>query len=113
MSNNMTTTLKGFRVEDITFHNARRQCEIDNEIDKTEDEESVVKAPISLTPEQVKDFYKSKIALAKDSNEKRVYSQTINWIDELSEVKKKLFLLEYKEVVANEGTDTDDLVEEQ
>ena len=40
MSNNMTTTLKGFRVEDITFKNARRQCEIENEIDKTEEEET-------------------------------------------------------------------------
>ena len=111
--NNVTTTLKGFRVEDVTFKNARRQCEIDNEIDDIEDEEGVVKAPISLTPEQVKDFYKSKIALAKDSNEKRLYSQTINWIDELSEVKKKLFLLESKEVVVNEGTDDEDIVKEQ
>lgn len=109
MSNNMTTTLKGFRVEDITFKNARRQCEIDKEIDNPEDEEGVVKAPISLTPEQIKDFYRMKISLSKDSNEKRVYSQTIDWIDELSEVKKKLFLLESKEVVENNDGTGDDI----
>ena len=109
--NNTTTTRSGFRIEDITFRNARRQCEIENEIEKTEEEVSDVKAPISLTPEQVKDFLKSKIALAKDSNEKRLYSQTINWIDELSEVKKKLFLLESKEVVVNDDGTADDIEE--
>lgn len=109
--NNTTTTHSGFRVEDITFRNARRQCEIENEIEKTEEEVSVVKAPISLTPEQVKDFLKSKIALSSDSNEKRLYSQTISWIDELSEVKKKLFLLESKEVVVNDDGTADDIEE--
>lgn len=111
MSERVTTTQKGFRVEDITFKNARRQCEIDNEIDNTEDEEGVVKAPISLTPEQVKDFYRTKISLCKDSNEKRLYSQTISWIDELSEVKKKLFALESKEVVENDDGTADDIEE--
>lgn len=108
---NMTTTRNGFRVEDITFKNARRQCEIDNEVEKTEEEEGVVKAPISLTPEQVKEFYLMKIAVSKDSNEKRVYSQTIKWIDELSEVKKKLFALESKEVVVNDDGTADDIEE--
>lgn len=112
MSNNMTTTRNGFRVEDITFKNARRQCEIDNEIEKTEEEEGVVKAPVSLTPEQVKDFLMMKIAVSKDSNEKRVYSQMIKWIDELSEVKKKLFALESKEVVENDDGTADDIEEE-
>lgn len=111
MSNNMTTTRNGFRVEDITFKNARRQCEIENEIEKTEEEEGVVKAPISLTPEQVKDFLMMKISLSKDSNEKRVYSQMIKWIDELSEVKKKLFALEAKEVVENDDGTADDIEE--
>lgn len=109
--NDVTTTRNGFRVEDITFKNARRQCEIENEIDRPESEEGSVKAPISLTPEQVKEFYKMKISLSSDSNEKRVYSQTINWIDELSEVKKKLFLLESKEVVENDDGTADDIEE--
>ena len=51
----MTTTKNGFRVEDITFKGARRQCEIDNEIEHEEGENTQdVKAPVSLTPEQVK-----------------------------------------------------------
>lgn len=97
MKNNVTTTKNGFRVEDITFRNARRQCEIENEIEHTEEEESEVKAPVSLTPEQVKMFYLTKIAVSKDSNEKRLYSQTIKWIDELLEIKKKMIALEEKQ----------------
>ena len=92
----MTTTINGFKVEDITFKHARKQSEILKEIEQEEPEEQEVKAPVSLTPEQVKDFYKKKIEVAKDSNEKRVYSQTIKWIDELAETKKKLFTAEEK-----------------
>lgn len=100
--NNVTTTRSGFRVEDITFKNARQQSAILNEIEHEEIVEESIKAPISLTPEQVKQFYKDKIAIARDSNEKRVYSQTIKWIDELLDTKKKLFALESKEVVEND-----------
>lgn len=107
----MTTTRNGFRVEDITFKGARKQSQIDNEIEHTEVEQEDVKAPISLTPEQVKMFYTQKIAVAKDSNEKRVYSQTIKWIDELLETKKKLFILESKEVVENDDGTADDIEE--
>lgn len=103
MLKSVTTTKNGFKVEDITFKHARRQSEIVNEIEPEEYEENDVKAPVSLTPEQVKDFYKKKIEVARDSNEKRVYSQTIKWIDELLGVKKKLFLLEEK--IASEVKD--------
>ena len=107
----VTTTTKGFRVEDITFRGARRQCEIDNEIEHEEVVEDNVKAPISLTPEQVKAFYMLKITNARDSNEKRVYAQTIRWIDELLETKKKLFALEAKEVVDNDDGTADSIEE--
>ena len=108
----MTTTRNGFRTEDITFRGARKQSEILNEIDSNEElDNDNIKAPVSLTPEQVKDFYRQKIAVAKDSNEKRVYSQTISWIDELAETKKKLFALEAKEVVDNDDG-TGDSIEE-
>ena len=107
----MTTTTKGFRVEDITFKGARRQCEIENEIEREEETEDDVQAPVSLTPEQVKSFYMTKIANAKDSNEKRLYSQTIKWIDELLETKKKLFALENKEVVVNDDGTADSIEE--
>lgn len=94
----MTTTRNGFKVEDVTFRGARLQSEILKEIEPEDIPEEEVKAPVSLTPEQVKAFYVSKIAVARDSNEKRVYAQTIKWIDELLETKKKLFILESKEV---------------
>ena len=107
--NDVTTTRNGFRVEDITFKNARRQCEIDNEIEKSEEVEDSIQAPVSLTPEQVKSFYMLKIASAKDSNEKRVYAQTIRWIDELLDTKKKLFALEAKEVKENDDGTADSI----
>ena len=107
--NDVTTTKNGFRVEDITFKNARRQCEIDNEIEKSEEVEDSIQAPVSLTPEQVKSFYMLKIASAKDSNEKRVYAQTIRWIDELLDTKKKLFALEAKEVKENDDGTADSI----
>lgn len=109
--NRVTTTQNGFRVEDVTFRGARRQSEIDNEIDRVEVVQEDIKAPVSLTPEQVKDFYTQKIAVARDSNEKRVYAQTINWIDELLETKKKLFTLEAKEVIENDDGTADDIEE--
>lgn len=93
----VTTTRNGFRVEDITFKNARKQSEILNEMEIEELEEVEVKPPVSLTPEQVKQFYLEKIKVARSTDEKRVYSQTISWIDELLETKKKLFALEAKE----------------
>lgn len=107
--NDVTTTRNGFRVEDITFKNARRQCEIDNEVEKSEETEDSIQAPVSLTPEQVKSFYMFKIASAKDSNEKRVYAQTIRWIDELLDTKKKLFALEAKEVKENDDGTADSI----
>lgn len=107
--NDVTTTRNGFRVEDITFKNARRQCEIDNDVEKSEETEDSIQAPVSLTPEQVKSFYMLKIASAKDSNEKRVYAQTIRWIDELLDTKKKLFALEAKEVKENDDGTADSI----
>ena len=107
--NDVTTTRNGFRVEDITFKNARRQCEIDNEVEKSEETEDSIQAPVSLTPEQVKSFYMLKIASAKDSNENRVYAQTIRWIDELLDTKKKLFALEAKEVKENDDGTADSI----
>ena len=110
--NSVTTTKNGFKVEDITFRGTRKQSEIEKELDQNIDsQEEEVKAPVSLTPEQVKSFYTQKISVAKDSNEKRVYSQTIKWIDELAETKKKLFALESKEVVNNDDGTASDIEE--
>ena len=106
-----TATRSGFRVEDVTFHNARRQSEIDKEIEQPEETVRSVKAPVSLTPEQVKSFYKDKISVARDSNEKRVYSQTIVWVDELFKLRKKVVELEEKLALREEvESDSEDIV---
>ena len=107
---NMTTTQNGFRVEDVTFRNARRQCEIENEKEHEEVEEQEVQAPVSLTPEQVKKFYSQKIASVTDSNEKKVYAQTIRWIDDMLDTKRKLIALENKEMISNDDGTVDDIV---
>ena len=98
----MTTAKNRFRVEDITYHGARKQSEIENEIEREEEPEQEIKAPVSMTPEQVIEFYKAKIANTSDSNEKRVYSQTIVWIKELQSTKKELVSLREKEIVRSE-----------
>lgn len=110
-----TTTTRGFRTEDITFHNARRQSAVEEEL-RAENpelyEEDSVEVPISLTPEQVINFYKQKIDLATDSNEKRLYSQTIKWINELADAKKQILLLEAKTSKKSEDEDYDNGIEE-
>lgn len=110
----MTTAMgKNFRKEDITFRHARKQSEIENEIEHEEVQEPQVKAPVSLTPEQVIEFYKTKIKVAHDSNEKRLYSQTIKWIEEYQLVKKELLTLKEKEIARSEDEKAvDDIVED-
>ena len=66
-----TDTFPLLQSEDITFRHARRQSEIENEIEREEEPEVEVKAPVSVTPEQVIEFYKRKIAVSRDSNEKQ------------------------------------------
>ena len=112
MSNTTTTVRGGFRVEDITFNNARQQSEILKEgvIDE-EVEKSKVEAPKSLTPEQVKTFYLKKIQNTNDEDEKRVYAKTIHWIDELSETKKELVQYKLKEMQLQNSADTPDDIE--
>lgn len=111
--NNMTTAMgKNFRSEDVTFWHMRKQSEIENEIEREEEPEEEVKAPVSLTPEQVIDFYKTKIAKASDSNEKRLYSQTIRWIKELQSTKKELLILREKEISRSASEEeAEDIVE--
>lgn len=111
MSNpNMTTAYGGnFPVQDITFKNARRQSEVAREIAEergdTETPEGVP-VPVSLTPEQVKKFLTARCEVVSP-NEKRVYQQAVRWIDELLETRKKLILLESKQVKENTDTSND------
>lgn len=99
-----TTTAMGknFRVENVTYQHARKQSEIENEIEREEEPVQDVKPPVSLTPEQVIEFYKAKIVTTSDSNEKRLYSQTITWIKELQSTKRELLAIREKEIARGE-----------
>lgn len=115
MSNNnrVTTTRSGFRVEDVTFRNARRQSEIVNELGLEEEEDDVlVEAPKSLTPEQVIRYYETLIKNTQDLDSKRVYSQTIKWIKELQEAKQKLVKVREREIIEEAKQTTPDDIEE-
>lgn len=109
---NMTTTKAGFRVEDITFKNARQQSAILDEADQIEPEAWGVEVPVSLTPEQVKSFFEAKIEATKNGREKKLYKQTIKWIDEMLDTKKKLLVVEEKletlQRVQNADPETED-----
>lgn len=96
---NVTTSKNGIRVEDITFKGARRQSEIEKEIGADDSVSENVVVPVSLTPEQVKTFFDTKSQNTLNMQEKKVYQQTIRWIDELFETKKKLVALQMKEEV--------------
>lgn len=107
-----TATGNNFRKEDITFRDMRKQSEINNEIERIEELEEEVKVPVSLTPEQVIDFYKIEIERAKDSNKKRLYSQTIRWIKELQSTKKEFLALKEKEIARSaEEEEVEDIEE--
>ena len=109
--NNITTTQKGFRVEDITFKGMRRQSEIDKETFHNEESSLEITAPVSLTPEQVKSFYESKISQTVDTREKRVYGQTIKWIDDMLEYRKKLIAIEVKQSEVKDENTVEDIEE--
>lgn len=102
MSQNITTT-GNIKVQDITFKHARRQNEIDKELGREEPTKEEVKAPVSLTPEQVVDFYKQSIQNTDDTQTKMVYAQTIKWIKELQDTKSKLALLIMQKERSNNG----------
>lgn len=107
---NVTTTQNGFRVEDITFKGMRKQSEIENEIPHNEGEISEVNVPISLTPEQVKAFYEDKIVQTRNTRERRVYEQTVKWIDNMLEYRKKLVAIEVKQAEVKDENPVEDIV---
>lgn len=102
---------KGFRVEDVTFKNARRQSEIESELEGEDLQVGDVQIPTSLTPEQVKEYFllKSQNVSEKES---RVFLQAVKMIDELLETRKKLFNLEFKIVEEKEDDGTMQSVED-
>lgn len=113
MSQQTTTTHSFMRVEDITFRGARKQSEIDKELGlEPEESTKAITTPVSLTPEQVKSFYFNLIKNTQDNNEKKVYAQTIKWIDELQTAKSELIKYQMKELREKESADTPDDIQE-
>ena len=112
MKDKITTTKSGFRVEDVTFHNARKQSAILDELEYEDVQDTEVVAPKSLTPEQVTKYYEDLLSVTSDLDSKRVYSQTIKWIKELQEVKAELSKLRQKELKVMRNEETPDDIEE-
>lgn len=108
MSDIMTTT-GNIRVEDVTFRKARNQSAVLKELaerrGRNNPSEANVSTPVSLTPESVKSFFKSKIEATSDIAEKRVYMQTVRWIDDMLAFRKELTALKLKEVVSDSDDD--------
>lgn len=105
MANNMTTTQNGFRVVDVTFKGARKQSAIDAELGQESPVDNNVTVPVSLTPEQVKAFYEAKSDGTHNMNERKLYQQTIKWIDEMLALKKQVIDYQLKEEKLKEQQD--------
>jgi len=89
----------GIRNEDITFRNARRQCEILKEVPPEMIVDTEVQVPVSLTPEQVTRYFLECIKNTQEQDKRRIYAQTIKWISELQEVKSELKVLKAKGLI--------------
>lgn len=100
MSSHVTTVAGGgmFTIEDVTTRGLRRQSEVAKDIAARRGEtiDNGVPVPVSLTPESIKTFFSKKRDETIDPHEKGVYDQTIRWIDELFDTKKKLVAAESK-----------------
>ena len=114
MRSNVTTTKNGFRVEDVTFRNMRKQSEILSEgvsdTSSNEEDEDTVEVPNSLTPEQIIAYFEQIISNTEDRQKKKVYSQTIRWIKELEEAKVKLKTYRSKELAKQASEDLSDSI---
>ena len=111
MRDKVTTTKMGFRVQDITFKDARRQSAIDEELGNNTEEYSDgdIPVPVSFTPEQVINFLNAKGDSTQNMNERKLYKQISAWVDELFKLKKKVTQLEQKVTLLETlGTSEDD-----
>ncbi len=95
-----------FRVEDITFKGARRQSEILKEMGETPKETAVSGVPVSMTPEQVKQFYLSRAEETDNMRERALYHLTVKWIDDMLFYKKRVTEYELREEKIAETKDT-------
>lgn len=108
------TTTGSIKVVDVTFKGGRSQDQVLKDLEEKygsdpDNDNGVVVAPVSLTPEQVKKYYEQKISVTSNQQEKKVYAQTIRWIDEMLEVRKKLVALELKYQNTSDVDENDDI----
>ena len=108
------TTTGCIKVEDVTFKGGRSQDQVLKDLEEKygsdpDNESGVVVAPVSLTPEQVKNYFEQKITVTANQQEKKVYAQTIRWIDEMLEIRKKLVSLELKYRDTSDADENDDI----
>lgn len=92
-----------FRKEDITFHGARRQNQILNELPKENLERAEPDAPASTTPEQVINYFEECIRVTDDKQKKHIYSVTIKWIKELEQMKQNNVADKIKEIARSQA----------
>lgn len=98
MPSSCTTSRKGFRVEDITFHSARKQNDILNEIPRDNSNDFEPEVPVSTTPEQVISYFNTIIDTTSDNNKKRIFTQAVRWIKEMGDLRKELISYKLKEM---------------
>lgn len=81
----------GFRTEDITFKGVRKQHEILKESPEAKVvDTSDVEVPVSLTPEQLIQYYLECIAGTPEQEKRRVFAKTIHLIEENKALKEEL-----------------------
>ena len=88
------TTTRGFRVEDITFKNARRQSEIFNELasENAQNDHIATLPPVpqSFTPEQITSYLNDVISNTEDHNTKRLFSMILKVVRENEDLKNQV-----------------------
>ena len=84
----MTTSKRGFKVEDCTNRNVRQQSEILKEGAVLSDTHSDVEVPVSHTPEQLKNFLNELCVKSTSEKEKSAFNAIIRLIDERGALKK-------------------------
>lgn len=102
----MVTTKDSIRVEDITFHGARSQREVEREILAKQgitDIDRPTAVPNSFTPEQLIKFYEE--CSVREKDRVKVYSHTIKVIREYDRLAKENRMLKARIIrISNENS---------
>lgn len=103
----MAITSSNFRkVEDITYHGGRLQSEVGNETAlENVNFDGSIHVPAAVTKEQMVKFYTAlSVDKAKSVQERKIYSRTIDIINEREELKKEINSLQEKIEIYESGS---------